>query len=316
MAQGVGHRRTVRRGFDTAMSSSIGYRRYERADRADVFAMFRSSVFEFARQIGLVGPDDEDDIAKAWNRQAPTAVHLEKTAVEDWVAVDDDAIVGWARSVERAGHVQLTHFFVHPSTQGRGVGRGLLERAFSPALGKHRSIMATQNPLALGLYFRFGVEFQGQTFEIGGMPQEREPSGDVKLERSDLTDEITALDANTLGFDRRIDLEFLASDRPLFLATSNGETIGYAFGSNGSSIGPAAAVEPALLPGILAGLDSEAAAAGDTHVRYTLPGPASPAIRWALEAGHKIDPFYEVLLADTSRIRLDRYLMTQPGFIW
>lgn len=300
----------------TAVSDQIEYRRHDESDRNEVFSMFRGSVFDFVRQIGLVGPDDHDDIAAAWERQGPTAVHLENTAAEDWVALAETGVVGWARSVERDGHVQLTHFFVDPSTQGRGVGRGLLERAFPLGLGRHRSIMATQNPLALGLYLRFGVEFQGQTFEIGGRPVERPRVRDVELERSELTDEICAIDAQILGFDRRVDLEFLAGDRPLFLAASNGATVGYAFGSNGTSMGPAGAVEPSFLPGILAGLDTKAAANGIEHVRYTLPGPASAAIRWALESGHHIDPFYEVLLADTPRIELDRYLMTQPGFIW
>lgn len=293
----------------------VDYRPFVTSDRRRVFEMFRGSVFDFVRRIGLIGPEDEDDVDAAWSRQGPTAVHLEETAREDWVAELDGDIVGWARSVERDGHLQLTHFFVDPSTQGRGVGRGLLERAFGVE-AEHRSVMATQNPLALGLYFRFGVEFQGQTFEIGGRPAEREPVAEVRLERSDLTEEIVAMDSETLGFDRRIDLEFLTGDRPLFRAIQGSETVGYAFGSNGSYVGPASVVKPELLPGVLAALDTEAARADVSHVRYTLPGQASAAIRWALESGHMIDPFYEVLLADISRIKFERYLMTQPGFIW
>ena len=297
-------------------SKSVGYRRLVAADRHEAFTVFRNSVFDYARQIGFIGPEVPNDIETAWLRQGALATHLEETVAEDWLATRDDEIVGWARSVLRGEHLQLTHFFVDPEIQGQGVGRGLLDRAFPPHLGQHRSILATQNPLALGLYLRFGVQPWGQTFEIGGTPAEREPAADVKLERSDLTAEITEIDREALGFDRRIDLEFLAVDRPLYLATSNGQTVGYGFGSNGTAMGPAASVDPEFLPGILAGLDTEAATAGIEQVRYTLPGPAAPAIRWALDNGHRIEPFYEVLLADTPRIRLDRYLMTQPGFIW
>ena len=296
--------------------NEITYRRHQPDDRDASFAMFRGSVFNYVKQIGLAAPDATDDVGAAWERQGPMMIHLEDTAAEDWIAESDGRIVGLARATNRDGHIQLTHFFVDPSTQGMGVGRGLLERAIPPGFGQHRSIMATQNPLALGLYFRFGVEFQAQTFEIGGKPELRDPVGDVKLERTELNEYVVSLDYDTLGFERRIDLEFLASDRPLYLAVANGEPVGYAFGSNGTNTGPAAVLHPSLLPGVLAALDTEAATSGYESIRYTLPGPASAGIRWALEAGHQIDPFYEVLLADTPRIRLDRYLMTQPGFIW
>ena len=278
--------------------------------------MFRQSVFEYVKSIGYVDDNATDDLDAAWKRQGPMMEHLETTAAEDWVAVSDDQIVGLARATNRDGHIQLTHFFVDPATQGKGVGRGLLERAMRADLGEHRSIMATQNPLALGLYFRFGVDFQAQTFEFGGRPEVRDPIGDVKIERTEVTDEVVAMDADTLGFERRVDLDFLAGDRPLYLATANGEAVGYIFGSNGNNTGPGGVVDPALLPGLLAAVDTEAANAGVEHMRYTLPGPAADGIRWALGAGYRIDPFYEVLLADTDRIRLDRYLMTQPGFIW
>ena len=294
----------------------IIYRRHRPEDRDASFAMFRSSVFDYVKQIGRAAPDAIDDVPAAWERQGTMMVHLENTAAEDWVAERDGRIVGLARATNRDGHIQLTHFFVDPSTQGMGVGRGLLERAIPLGLGEHRSIMATQNPLALGLYFRFGVEFQAQSFELAGTPQPRDPIGEVKIEPSDITDDIVSMDAETLGFERRTDLEFLVHDRPLYLAKVNGEIVGYAFGSNGTSTGPAAVVDPALLPGLLAAIDTEAAVSGHESVRYTLPGPAAAGIRWALGVGYRIDPFYEVLLADSPRIRLDRYVMTQPSFIW
>lgn len=131
---------------------------------------------------------------------------------------------------------------------------------------------------------------------MGGVPQRRDPIDDVKLERSELVDEIVAMDSETLGFERRIDLEFLARDRPLFLACRGDETIAYAFGSNGTNVGPASVTEPELLPGVLAALDTEAAAAGYDEIRYTLPGPASAAIRWALDVGDRIDPLLRGLV--------------------
>jgi hypothetical protein len=39
-------------------------------------------------------------------------------------------------------------------------------------------------------------------------------------------------------------------------------------------------------------------------------------VGWALASGYKIAPFYEVLLAKESSLKLDRYVMTQSAFIW
>ena len=82
-------------------------------------------------------------------------------------------LLGWARSIERDDHLELTHFFVDTNTQGSGVGHELLDLAFPVHRGKQRSIIATTNPRALSLYLRYDVSFQGMAFSIYGEPQDR-----------------------------------------------------------------------------------------------------------------------------------------------
>ncbi len=192
----------------------------------------------------------------------------------------------------------------------------LLERAFPATHRGQRSILATQNPLALGLYFRAGVEFRGLSFDFEGVPEQRDIETGVSLEPSDLVDELAAIDREVMGFDRRVDLEFLAGDRTLYLARRDSAAVGYAFGSEGPYVGPAATRLAADLPDVVTLLESEAAKAGAQHFRFTVPAVAVATVRRALESGYRIEPFYKVLLSNTADMSLDRYLMTQPSFIW
>jgi GNAT superfamily N-acetyltransferase len=66
-------------------------------------------------------------------------------------------LVGFARTIEREGLVELTEFFVLPVTQGRGIGRELLERAFPSGAGRVRSIVATADVRAQARYYAAGT---------------------------------------------------------------------------------------------------------------------------------------------------------------
>jgi GNAT superfamily N-acetyltransferase len=46
------------------------------------------------------------------------------------------SVVGYARSLERGGLVELTEFFVHPGLQAKGVGRALLARTLHRAAAR------------------------------------------------------------------------------------------------------------------------------------------------------------------------------------
>lgn len=301
------------------MSEQATFRRFAPDDRDVVYRLFRRSLWAYIQELGMAGPDQTDDVDAARARQGPLMEHLERTAAEDWVAEDGaGAIVGMARSIERDGHLELTHFFVDPSAQASGIGRGLLRRAFPQGRTPHRSIIATQHPRALSLYLRSGVASQGVAATLSTRPRAVDIETDLALESAgaDAVSLISQLDRKVLGFRRPEDITFLLADRPAQLLRRDDEVVGYVFLGNGLAAGPAATLDPRDLPVALAAIESAAYDGAQETLFLTLPMAASHGVRWALGRGYSIDPFYEMLLVDTDSMKFDRYLMTQPSFIW
>lgn len=102
--------------------------------------MFRETIWDYMLHHGFANQEDANDIDEYFRQQQYLYLHLERTAAEDWLAVDDkQAVVGWARSIERDNHLQLTHFFVSTAVQGGGVRRALLDLAFPLNCGQTQS---------------------------------------------------------------------------------------------------------------------------------------------------------------------------------
>lgn len=300
---------------------TITFRQTTPDDRVRAFEVFRASLWAYVRQIGLVGPDEVDDVEAAWERQGPLMQHLEATAAEDWLAEDaNGAVVGMARSIERDGHVQLTHFFVDPQAQTRGLGRQLLDRAFRPGWGRHRSVIATQDPRALGLYLRFGVKARGLGIALTKPPAATEIPTTLRIEEigpGPASEEaIGVIDQKVLGYRRDQDIRFLLSERPACLFWRGRQPVAYLFAGTGLVAGPGAALDRSDLPAVIVEQERRALAAGHESISVALSTAASDTLAWALEHGFRIEPFYAVLLSDAPTLQLDRYLMTQPAFIW
>lgn len=299
----------------------IHYRPFEPDDRMPVYRLFRESVWDFMLKNGITEPSDENDVDEYFRKQKDLYLHLEETACEDWVAEDDSGkLLGWARSIERDNHLQLTHFFVAPDAQNGGVGKGLLERTFPLDRGRQRSIIATTNTSALALYLRQGVSFQGMAFSFYGEPQLRDFPSPLIIEQAQASpktlENITQIDSRVLGYRRPQDLEFFMQRQPVFLFRDAGRLVGYAFGCDGYTAGPAATLEPRHLPALLHRIEHSARDAEMDSLWLTIPAAARQAVNWALTSGYKIDPFYEVLLTKEPSMQFDRYVMTQSAFIW
>jgi GNAT superfamily N-acetyltransferase len=71
------------------------------------------------------------------------------------VALEDDALVGFAGVVERDEVAFLTDLFVLPSAQGHGIGSALLHRVWDGTV--ERATSASTDPAALGAYVRWGL---------------------------------------------------------------------------------------------------------------------------------------------------------------
>ena len=202
----------------------------------------------------------------------------------------------------------------------RGVGRALLEEAFSPGFGAHRSIIATQHvrcPRAVTCSSGWQCNLSGLRSSNGPHsitnPQQ---IWNLWWQTVPTSESIATIDREVMGYDRTVDLEFLLSDRPAHLVVQAGETVGYSFSSNGDNDGPAAVRDPDDLAAVMDHWERLAAERDEQHLAFSLSGAAHTAIGHAFGRGYQIFPFYEMFLADGPGIQFDRYLMTQPGFMW
>jgi GNAT superfamily N-acetyltransferase len=314
------------------MTDSLTFRRAGIADVQPAYGVFRRALFDYLFRQALVDEATAKDppIDEGWARQHAWIEHLWATAAENWVAVDrDDTVVGWAMSVERGGSVELTHFFVEPGLQARGIGRALIHRAFPEGLGTHRTIIATQDAPALGLYFRSGVRFVTTSCDFLAKPTMIEPTADLHFVQLTSDERSVSLVADieevVLGYRREADTRFLLGNRPAWMARRDGRIVGFAFGAQrlapgdddgqGRVTGPIAALDPRDQPALIDHVIREAAAAGISEIYLTSPLSNQVAVDHLLARGCRIDPFYLQILASDDRMQLDRWLHTGPVFI-
>jgi len=296
---------------------AVSFRRATAADDAATFAIFRRSLWDYMARSGLLGADDpaEAPVESAWPRWEAMYIHLRETAAEHWVAERDGTIVGYARSIERAGLLELTELFVDPAGQTRGIGRALLERAFPLERGRHRSIIATMDARALALYLRFGVTVDAVGGDFERAPGPVEVETDLQLERAGPqdTDEILQVEQAVLGHPRREDIAFLLRDRPAVIYRRGGTAAGYGFDCNEhGQFGPVAVLDPADLPVALAHLETSAHAAGLERISVSCALTNRTAVSWFLGRGYRVNPFYVLYLADEPFAQLDRYIPGNP----
>ena len=120
----------------------VAYRRAVPDDSKICHDLMWESVTDLGRRQGtpLEGTAEE-----WWRSSEPLQRLLATIGAEWWVAEEPGSgrLVGFARSIERDGLLELTEFFVHPDQQARGVGQSLLNRAFPTERGTVRSIIAT-----------------------------------------------------------------------------------------------------------------------------------------------------------------------------
>jgi GNAT superfamily N-acetyltransferase len=283
------------------MIEAPAVRRASAADSHTCFALFRRSLRDLLRRIGYVPADQPDpDPEDQWPAYADLFDHLGATHAQWWFAEDSEGHpLGYARSIQRGLTVELTEFFVAPDARIAGIGRALLERAFAPELGTHRSVIATLDAPAVALYLRFGVAHQTSGVDITGRPRAVGLPAGYDVAPATL-EEVLEIERAVLGYTRPEDVAFILADRPGLVLSRSGRPVAYAFSPNGHGYaGPVAACDPADLPAALACLEREAHSAGRQSLNLTVPLAGKTAIEWLLrERGFRIDPFYCLFLAD------------------
>jgi GNAT superfamily N-acetyltransferase len=190
--------------------------------------------------------------------------HLQRTDPGGaWAAVDGDRLVGVALASRRGPLWFLSLLTVHPSAQGRGLGRRLLDAALGTADGATAGLIcSSDDPRALRRYASAGFRLEPCYAGKGVLDRSRLPEvGDVRDGSwNDDRELLDALAVELRGAPVAPDADAWAATGARLLLTDGPAGRGYAV-VRGSSVRPLAASAPAaarrlLLEG-LAGLDGE-----------------------------------------------------------
>lgn len=299
---------------------TLRFRRFGLADLEPVGRTFAAALNELLVEAGgspYVDLDDDSAWTAAWERDRRALFeHLSANPGEAWLAEEEGAVLGYARSSLRDGVLQLTEFFVHPERQRGGLGRELIARAFDTPEAEAKIVIATTRAAALARYLKSGVY---PISVICDLEKQAEPVAfetDLAIEPLEDTPEtlaaLNAIDKEVLGFRRPADHRWLMADRRGFLYRRAGAPVGY--GYLGRWSGPFALLDPADQPAVLAHAETEAAAEGGS-ITLMVPMANRVALDCLLARGYRFDDgFLMLFMTDHLQPRLDRYLCALPGF--
>lgn len=292
----------------------IGYRRATPDDALACHELMWESVTDLGRRQGSPLEGTADDW---WRSSEPLHGLLARIATEWLVAEETDSgrLVGFARSIERDGLLELTEFFVRPDQQSRGVGKALLERAFPAGRGTVRSIIATSDVRAQARYYAAGTVARFPLFTLGGVPDDPGPIHNVMAESIDGERAIEAqraVEGTVLGHRRSDDeVRWLLDRRQGHLYRRADRVIGFSFlGRDGA--GPMAALDASELPAILLHVEGLAHSLGLERLELQVPGPNAVAIRHLMGRGFRFDSWINILMSDRPFGQFDRLIPFSP----
>jgi GNAT superfamily N-acetyltransferase len=252
---------------------TVSFREGSPADLPSTFALSERTMHRVAVQQGFVHGEDRSDaeLAESWGRYRSLVEFLDAQPERRYVVAENGSgPVAFARVVRFGAMEQLTDLMVHPSHQGEGLGRRLLEQVWpggpSPSLG--RLVVATGAPRDLSLYTDFGVMpvaghwhmRQDTAAYLGCRSQETdatEAGSVVVLTHERAVAEWKRLEPDAIGHKRPSLHEYFGRDRTcLATCDAEGTAKGIAWVSSDGDIGPAVGASPGdVIPVVLAALD-------------------------------------------------------------
>jgi hypothetical protein len=94
---------------------NITYRKGTIEDSFSVFQVFTKSIIDLGERtnvMAITGGNNPSVMNSLWERRRPVFEFLAQTSAHFWIAESDKEIVGYARSIEHDGLLDLTEFFV------------------------------------------------------------------------------------------------------------------------------------------------------------------------------------------------------------
>ena len=226
----------------------------------------------------------------AWSPQPIDAfvrVHrhlLDHDGERSFVATAGDRVVAFSAAFVRAGTWYLSALFVHPDSQGQGVGRELLEQSWGVGFEHRITITEAIQPVSTGLYAQRGLTPTTPVLVLVGAPraiesplEPAEPSAGA----------LSELDLLAYGFDRAIDHAFWAETSASgTLWLRDGRPVAYAYVSPRGVIGPVAGEDGGSAADALR---AELARRTDERSVAFVPGTASAIVKAGLESGLRFE---------------------------
>jgi GNAT superfamily N-acetyltransferase len=252
---------------------AVSFREGSPGDLQSTFALSERTMHRVAVQQGFARGEDRSDaeLGESWTRYRNLVEFLDAQPERRYVVAENGTgPVAFARVVRFGAMEQLTDLMVHPSHQGEGLGRRLLEQVWPgdprPSVG--RLVVATGAPRDLSLYVDFGV------MPVAGHWHMRQDTAAYLERRSHETDATEAgsvvvltheravaewkrLEPEVIGYERPALHEFFGRDRTcLATCDAQGTAKGLAWVSSDGDIGPAVGASPSdVIPVVLAALD-------------------------------------------------------------
>lgn len=297
----------------------ITYRRATPQDDFTTFTICRKALEDFSQRMGvqaITGANDPETKAKLWDIRRPFWEHLSRTSDNYWLAEKDGEAIGYARSILRGDHRELTEFFVAPGNQSAGVGRQLLQRAF-PNDTPHRSIIATPDLRAQTRYLKAGVYPYLTELYFERVPEAVTVETDLLIETPDAEhvslDALGGIDLAIIGHRRDVDHQFLMSDRQLHIYKRNGKIVGYGYIQK-DFYGPFALLDNKDFPVVLAHAENEAHKMGAVAVGFETPTINTIAIDYLMKRGYRLEGFMGSIMSEKPFGKFENYLLSSPPY--
>ncbi len=293
---------------------TINYRKGTIEDSHSVFQVFVESIMDLSERtnvMAITGGRDPQVLENMWQRRKSMFDFLAQNAAQFWVAEEDGRIMGYARSIEHDGVMDLTEFFVSPKSQSAGVGRELLARAFLSRTAQYKVIVATTDDRALSRYLKAGVYGRFPIKYFSRKAEHVDVKTDLSIE-SLITEhhmtELNRIDRTVMGHVRPSIHRWIATDREGFIYRRKGEVVGY-----GYSGGPYALLNDSDFPAVLAHGESRAAEL-EKNFGVETPLINRKAIQYFLERKYEIDSFTVLFMSNEPFGKFENYLCFSPIF--
>jgi GNAT superfamily N-acetyltransferase len=299
-----------------ATDTVIRLRQGTPADSRAAFDVLVEAARDLTARQGIHWNPDPDEF---WTQSQSFFQHLATHAAEWWLAEDRTSgeIVGYARSIQRGGLLELSEFFVRPSHQSAGIGRQLLDQAFAGGRGDVRAIVATTDVRALRSYYRAGTVARFPIATLEGAPHRTDDPTQLQAIRAgkEHIPTLAGLEAAVLEFDRGADdFGWLFQEREGYLYERDGRPVGFGFvGATGS--GPLVALDAADQVPMLGHIEGRAAELGVEGLALEVPMVNEVAVRHLLDRGFKIDPFLTLLMSNRPFGQFDRFIGFGPPLV-